>query len=98
MIRVLLPTHLSRLVGAGRELTIALEEPATVSTLLDALEARYPVLHGTIRDHASKQRRPYIRFFACGEDWSHHPLEESLPAEVLEGRAPFMIIGAMAGG
>lgn len=98
MIRVILPTHLSRLAGAGREVLISLQEPATVAALLDALEASYPMLRGTIRDHASQQRRPYIRFFACGEDWSHLPQHEVLPQEVLDGRQPFMIIGAMAGG
>ena len=98
MIRVILPTHLSRLAGAGREITLPLQEPATIAALLDALEAGYPVLRGTIRDHASQQRRPYIRFFICGEDWSHLSQEEVLPEEVLDGRQPFMIIGAMAGG
>lgn len=98
MIRILLPTHLARLAGEKRELEVALDGPATIAAVLAALEARYPVLRGTIRDHASRQRRPYIRFFACGEDWSHCPPETPLPAEVVIGTQPFMIVGAMAGG
>lgn len=98
MIRVLLPTHLARLAGENREVEISLEGPATIAAVLDALESRYPMLRGTIRDHSSRQRRPYIRFFACGEDWSNFSPETVLPADVLAGTQPFMIIGAMAGG
>ncbi len=98
MIRVLLPTHLARLAGESREIELELEGPATIAALLDALEARCPMLRGTVRDHTSRQRRAYIRFFACGKDWSHFPPETALPAEVAAGTQPFMIIGAMAGG
>ncbi len=98
MIRVRLPTHLARLAGTGREVEIHLGGPATITALLDALETYYPMLRGTIRDHASKQRRPYIRFFACGEDLSLLPPDTALPDEVVSGLYPFLIIGAMAGG
>ncbi|HOA23665.1 MAG TPA: MoaD/ThiS family protein [Aggregatilineales bacterium] len=98
MIRVMLPTHLQRLANASRETEIQLEGPATLGAVLDALEAQYPMLRGTIRDHRTKQRRPFIRFFACGEDWSHEPWEVQLPAEVVAGEEPLRIVGAMAGG
>jgi sulfur-carrier protein len=97
MIRVLLPHHL-RTLAQVNEVELQFEMPATLGSLLDALEARYPVLRGTIRDRLTQQRRPYIRFFACGEDLSLEPLDTSLPDAVATGREPFRIIGAMAGG
>jgi molybdopterin synthase sulfur carrier subunit len=97
MIRVLLPHHL-RTLAQVNEVELQFEMPATLGSLLDSLEARYPVLRGTIRDRLTQQRRPYIRFFACGEDLSLEPLDTSLPDAVATGREPFRIIGAMAGG
>ena len=99
MIRVQLPKHLRTLAELGDgfvELTV--EGDITQRTLLDALEARYPVLRGTIRDHDTKQRRAYVRFFACEEDLSHEPPDAPLPEAVVAGREPFMVVGAMAGG
>ena len=98
MMRVELPYHLRNLAGTGKEVRLALEGAGTFGALLDALEARYPVLRGTIRDQATLERRPYIRFFACGEDWSHHPAETRLPEPVLAGEEVLRIVGAMAGG
>ena len=98
MIRVLLPYHLSRLANTDREITLDLAGPVTQRTILDAIEAQYPMLRGTIRDHASQERRPFIRFFACGQDWSHESLDTPLPDAVAKGDEKFMIIGAMAGG
>ena len=98
MIRVILPTHLWRLANTSREIEIQLESPATLGSALDAVEARYPVLRGTIRDHLTKERRAFIRFFACGEDLSHEPPETVLPEAVLNGAEPLRIVGAMAGG
>jgi molybdopterin synthase sulfur carrier subunit len=98
MIRVVLPTHLWRLANTGREIEIEIEGPANLGSLLDALEAQYPVLRGTIRDHVTKERRPFLRFFACGEDLSLEPPETPLPDEVVAGAQPFRVVGAMAGG
>lgn len=98
MIRVVLPTHLYRLANTGREVELQVDGPLTIAALLDALEARYPMLPGTIRDHVSKQRRPFIRFFVCGEDWSLEPLDALLPEDIATGRQAFLIVGAMAGG
>jgi hypothetical protein len=98
MIRVALPFHLRRLAEVDREVSLEVEAPVTQRTVLDALEARYPVLRGTIRDQQSKQRRPLLRFFACGEDLSHNDPDEELPAAVASGQEPFMIVGAIAGG
>ena len=98
MIRVVLPTHLRRLANVRREVEIQVEGPATLDSVLDALEAQYPMLRGTIRDHVTKQRRPFLRFFACGEDWSHEPPESSLPVAVVTGAEPLLVVGAMAGG
>lgn len=98
MIRVLLPTHLWRLAGVGREIELQVEGPVTISAVLDALEASYPVLRGTIRDHPTKERRAFIRFFACQEDWSHQPPDALLPEAVTDGREPLRVVGAMAGG
>ena len=98
MIRVVLPETLSVLARIGREVTVDLEAPATQRAVLDALEADYPVLRGTIRDHATHRRRAYLRFFACGQDLSHEPPDALLPEEVSAGREPFLVVGAMAGG
>lgn len=98
MIRVTLPTHLRTLAQVTGAVELAVEEPVTQQAILDALEAAYPMLRGTIRDISTKERRPFIRFFACGEDLSHEPANASVPAEVASGAQPFRIIGAMAGG
>ena len=98
MIRVVLPTHLRRLAKAGRKIELQVEGPATTSSVLDALEAQYPMLRGTIRDHVTQRRRPFIRFFACGQDLSHEPPDAPLPDEVAAGTEPLWIVGAMAGG
>ena len=98
MIRVVLPETLSVLARTGREVMVDLEAPATQRAVLDALEADYPVLRGTIRDHAAHRRRAYLRFFAGGLDLSHEPPDALLPEEVATGREPFMVVGAMAGG
>jgi sulfur-carrier protein len=98
MIRVVLPYHLRMLAHIDGELRLAVEGPATARTVLDALEARYPMLRGTIRDHVSGQRRPMLRFFACEEDLSHEPPDALLPDGVASGAEPFFIVGAVAGG
>jgi hypothetical protein len=98
MIRVVLPYHLRNLARAGDEVQLEVQKPATVSAVLDALESRYPVLRGTIRDHASLRRRPFIRFFACKQDLSLEPPDFALPDDVVKGAEPFLIVGAMAGG
>ena len=98
MIRVILPAHLKTLTHVAGEVHLDLSGPVTQRSVLDALEARYPVLLGTIRDPATKKRRPFIRFYACEEDLSHDSPDEELPPAVLEGREPFFVIGAMAGG
>ncbi len=98
MIRVVLPTHLWRLANTSREVEIQVEGPVTLAAVLDALEIRYPVLRGTIRDHVTKERRAFLRFFACGEDWSHEPPDTLLPEQVQSGAEPLRIVGAMAGG
>jgi hypothetical protein len=98
-IRVVLPYHLRNLARVTDEVQVELTGTATVAAVLDTLEARYPVLRGTIRDHGTKARRPFIRFFACKEDLSLEPPETAvLPDEVIAGKEPLMIIGAMAGG
>jgi hypothetical protein len=98
MIRVLLPHHLRTLAQVGAEVQIEVEGPVTQRSLLDALEARYPMLRGTIRDHGTFQRRPFLRFFACEEDLSHESPGAPLPEPVANGAEPFLIIGAIAGG
>lgn len=98
MIRVTLPTHLWRLANTGHEVEIDLTGTATLSAVLDQLEGQYPMLRGLIRDQASKERRAFIRFFACGEDWSHEPADKPLPERILSGEEPLRIVGAMAGG
>ncbi len=97
-VRVELPRGLCALAGAPNEVLVRLDGPVTQRTILDALEADYPTLRGTIRDHVSKQRRPFVRFFACEQDLSHCSPEEALPLAVIEGRAVFMVVGAIAGG
>lgn len=98
MIRVVLPMHLRGLAKLDREIALPIEGAPTLGAVLDALEAQYPVLGGTIRDHFTKERRPFIRFFACGQDLSHEPLDALLPAEVISGKEPLRVVGAMAGG
>ncbi len=98
MIRVVLPTHLRTLARLNGEVQLHLDGQATQRTVLDALEAKYPMLRGTIRDHGTQRRRPFVRFFACGEDISHDPPDTLLPEMVANGAEPFFIIGAIAGG
>lgn len=98
MIRVVLPFHLRNLARIDGEVKLEVAGPVTLGTALDALEARYPVLRGTIRDHVTLKRRPFVRFFACKEDLSLNPPETLLPDAVLNGAEPFLIVGAMAGG
>ena len=98
MIRVVLPYHLRNLARVEGEVTLEVQNPVTVRSVLDALEARYPVLQGTIRDHGTLKRRPFIRFFACKEDLSLEPADNELPEAVVSGTEPFLIVGAMAGG
>jgi hypothetical protein len=98
MIRVVLPFHLRNLARVDDEVQLEVPHPATVRSLLDALEARCPILRGTIRDHLTLQRRPFLRFFACKEDLSLQPPETALPQPVVDGVEPFLIVGAMAGG
>lgn len=98
MIRVLLPPHLRTLAKVEGEVTLELAAPATTSALLDALEARHPVLQGTVRDRRTGRRRALVRFFACGEDWSHEDPDAPLPEAVASGAEPFRILGALAGG
>jgi hypothetical protein len=97
-IRVELPAHLRTLARVGGEVAIEIAGPATIGAVLDALEAAYPVLQGTIRDHVTLERRPFLRFFACEEDFSHEPPDTALPDAVVRGAEPFMVVGAMAGG
>ena len=97
-IRVVLPAHLRNLAQANGEVTVEVAGKATVCSVLDALEARYPMLQGTIRDHVSRQRRPFVRFFACSEDWSHESTDKLLPDAVTSGTEPLLIVGAIAGG
>ncbi|MBE2267970.1 MAG: MoaD/ThiS family protein [Anaerolinea sp.] len=98
MIQVTLPTHLRTLAKVSGAVELHVEEPITQRAILDALEAAYPMLRGTIRDHVTKQRRPFVRFFACGEDLSQESPDSVVPEEVISGKQPFRIIGAMAGG
>lgn len=98
MIRIVLPHHLRTLAQVGAEVEIEVEGPVTQRTVIDAVEARWPMLRGTIRDHTTKQRRPFLRFFACEEDLSHEPLDAPLPQEVADGREPYLVVGAIAGG
>ncbi len=98
MIRVSLPRRLRTLARVEGEVVLQVEEPTTQRAVLDALEDRYPLLRGTIRDHVTQRRRPFVRFFACGHDLSHEPPDALLPAAIAAGVEPFMIVGAMAGG
>ena len=98
MIRVVLPAHLRTLARVGDEVTLEVEGAVTLRQVLDALEMRYPVLRGAIRDHVTKQRRPFVRFFACEEDFSHHSPAAPLPDAVASGAEPFLVVGALAGG
>jgi molybdopterin synthase sulfur carrier subunit len=98
MIRVLLPAHLQTLAGIHGEVQLDVPAPVTLRSVLDAVEARYPMLRGTIRDHGTLKRRPMLRFFACEQDLSHEPAETPLPEAVASGAEPFWIVGAIAGG
>jgi len=98
MVRVVLPQHLRTLARVDGEVTLDITGPATVGAVLDAVETRYPMLRGTIRDHMTQRRRPFIRFFACEQDLSHESLDAPLPATVASGVEPLLIVGAMAGG
>jgi sulfur-carrier protein len=98
MIRVVLPFHLRNLAHVDREVQLDVGGEVTAGAVLDALEKQYPVLQGTILDHHTHKRRAFLRFFACGEDLSHEPLDAPLPAAVADGAEPFMVVGAMAGG
>ena len=98
MIRVVLPAHLRTLTNVAGEVQLEIEGPATQRSVLDALEARYPMLRGTIRDGVTSQRRPFVRFFACEEDLSHEPPDAPLPSAVSAGVEPLVVVGAMAGG
>jgi hypothetical protein len=98
MVRVILPNHLRNLAHVGSEVSIDVPQPVTQRSILDALEAQYPMLRGTIRDHGTLQRRAFLRFFACEEDLSHEPPDAPLPEAVASGKEPFIVIGAIAGG
>lgn len=98
MIRVLLPAHLRTLTRTAGELEFDLAPPVTIGAVLDALESRYPVLRGTLRNHLTRERRPFIRFFACQQDLSHDSHDTPLPPEVASGAEPFLVVGAIAGG
>ncbi len=98
MIRVVLPQHLRTLARVGKEVKVQVDGPVTQRAVLDALEAEYPMLRGTVRDQSTKQRRALVRFFACGRDLSHEPIDTPLPDAVVNGTEPFMIVGAIAGG
>jgi molybdopterin synthase sulfur carrier subunit len=98
MIRVELPAHLRTLAGVTLEVSLDVTGPVTQRSVLDALEAAYPVLAGTMRDHVTHKRRAFVRFFVCGEDWSLHSPDAPLPADIVSGKEPFLVIGAIAGG
>ena len=98
MIRVVLPFHLRTIARVEGELSLAVEAPVTIGSVLDAIEAAHPALRGTIRDHGTMRRRPFVRFYACKEDLSLEPADTRLPDAVVAGTEPFLIIGAMAGG
>jgi hypothetical protein len=98
VIRVVLPQHLRTLARVGREVELQVDGPISQGSVLDALESAYPMLSGTIRDQATQKRRAFIRFFVCGQDWSHESPDAPLPDAVVKGEEPFMVVGAMAGG
>jgi molybdopterin synthase sulfur carrier subunit len=97
-IRVIFPHHLRTLAGISEEIALSVAAPITLRRVLDVLEANYPTLRGTIRDYATGQRRAFLRFFVCGQDWSHEPVDAELPRPVADGREPLLIIAAIAGG
>lgn len=98
MIRVVLPAHLRTLARTGGEVELDVSAPITIGSLLDSLETTYPMLEGTIRDHVTRRRRPFVRFYACEQDYSHDGYDTPLPEAVVSGREPFLVVGAMAGG
>lgn len=98
MIRVELPFHLRTLAGVREDVEIDVKGPVTLGAILDAVEARFPMLRGTVRDHGTLKRRPFLRFFTCGRDYSHDPPDRPLPEAVAAGTEPFLIVGAIAGG
>jgi len=98
VIQVVLPAHLKTLARVDGPVQLDVQPPHTIGSVLDALEARYPVLRGTMRDHVTHKRRAFVRFYACEADLSHEPQETALPSAVSEGREPFLVIGAIAGG
>jgi molybdopterin synthase sulfur carrier subunit len=98
MIRIVLPAHLRKLAQVEDEITLNVEGPVTQRSIIDALETSFPTLRGTVRDYTTQQRRPFIRFFGCSEDLSHESPDALLPDEVADGREPFLIVGAIAGG
>ncbi len=98
MIRVELPAHLRTLAQVSGEVKLEVEGRVTQRSVLDALERQYPMLQGTIRDHATQKRRPFMRFFVCGEDWSHESADAELPEDIVKAKEPFMVVGAIAGG
>ena len=97
-VRVELPAHLRALARVKGEVTVEVTGAVSILSVLDALEAQYPMLEGTIRDHGTRQRRPFLRFFVCSEDWSHDPLDKPLPEAVATGKEPLLVVGAIAGG
>ena len=98
-VRVVLPAHLRTLAGVpSSEVALEVAESVTIRSAIDALEARYPMLEGTIRDHVTRVRRPFLRFFACEEDWSHESIDKPLPESVASGKEPLLVVGAIAGG
>jgi molybdopterin synthase sulfur carrier subunit len=98
MIRIMLPAHLREIAHVDGEVKVDVKGPVTLESVLDALETSYPMLRGTIRDHVTRQRRAFVRFFACEEDLSHEPTDAPLPNQVASGAEPFMVVGALAGG
>jgi hypothetical protein len=98
MIRVEIPYHLRNLARVDGEVEVSVEGPVTIGSVIDALETKYPMLSGTIRDHDSDKRRPFLRFFACGDDWSNEPTDKPLPEAIAQGTEPFLVVGAIAGG
>ena len=98
MIRVEMPAHRRTLAKIPGDVELEVAAPVTLASVLDAREGRYPSLGGTLRDHVTKQRRPFVRFFACGEDWSHEPPDKPLPEAVANGKEPLLVVGAIAGG
>ena len=98
MVRVALPYHLRNLAGVSGDVEVEVSAPVTIRAVLDAIELKYPMLRGTIREYETLNRRPFLRYFACGEDWSLEPVERELPAAVAEGRETFIVLGSIAGG